>query len=87
MDGAGDSPPSDLSYLTPGGAIDNLILHPIDTYEQARSGVANAQALASRSAGDYTLIGVGIILAIGALLISQKQTVVKVADTVAKAAA
>jgi hypothetical protein len=86
MDGSGDTP-SDLSYLTPGGAVDNLILHPIDTYEKFKQGVKTAQTLASLSLGDYTLIGVGIILAIGALLISQKQTVVKVAGTVAKAAA
>lgn len=37
--------------------------------------------------GNAGLVIVGIILALGALLISQKQTVVKVGDTVAKTAA
>lgn len=37
--------------------------------------------------GNYTLIAIGIILGIGALLISQKETVVQVASTAAKAAA
>lgn len=89
MDGSGA--PSDWSYLTPGGAIDNLILHPIDAattaYGEAANAVSTAKNIASRSIGDYTLIAVGIILAIGALLISQKQTVIQVASTVGKAAA
>jgi len=41
----------------------------------------------SMSLGDYTLVAVGAILAIGALLISQRQTVVQVSRTVAKAVA
>jgi len=31
--------------------------------------------------GNFTLVAVGIVLAVGALLISQKQTIVKVANT------
>ncbi len=37
--------------------------------------------------GNAGLIAVGVILAIGALLISQKQTIIKVGDTAAKTAA
>lgn len=89
MDGSGD--PSALSYLTPGGAIDNLLLHPIDTistaYGEAKTVSNTVSTLAKMSLGDYTLIAVGIILAIGALLISQKSTVVQIASTASKAAA
>ncbi|MGC8541040.1 MAG: hypothetical protein ACP5QA_10475 [Phycisphaerae bacterium] len=40
-----------------------------------------------KSIANYALIGVGIVLGIGALLISQKETVIKIADTAAKGAA
>lgn len=51
------------------------------------SAPATSKSSPSRSLGDYTLIAVGIVLAIGALLISQKQTIVQVAGTVSKAVA
>lgn len=50
----------------------------------ASSNGQGAGALATAlkmSLGDYTLVAVGIILAIGALLISQRQTIVSVAGT------
>ena len=37
--------------------------------------------------GNFALITVGVVLALGALLISQKETVVQVASTAAKAGA
>lgn len=40
----------------------------------------------SMSLGDYTLVAVGIVLAIGALLISGKPTVIKAVGTVKDAA-
>ncbi len=39
------------------------------------------------SLGDYALIGVGIVMTLGALLIAQKETVIKIGDTAAKGAA
>jgi len=53
----------------------------------AVKGSSPLMAALSMSLGDYTLVAVGAILAIGALLISQKQTVVQVSRTVAKAVA
>jgi hypothetical protein len=41
----------------------------------------------SKSLPNIALIAIGVVLAIGALLISQKQTVVQVAATAAKAGA
>lgn len=40
------------------------------------------KTLTGRTLGDYTLVAVGIILAIGALLISAKPTVIKAVGTV-----
>ncbi len=40
-----------------------------------------------KSIANFTLIAIGVILAIGALLISQKETIVKIGDTAAKGAA
>lgn len=41
----------------------------------------------SGSIGNYTMVAVGVVLMLGALLISQKETVVQVAATAAKVAA
>lgn len=49
-------------------------------------GAATEKVTASSiSIGDYTLVGVGIVLAIGALLISQKHTAVKIVTNATKA--
>lgn len=40
-----------------------------------------------KSIANFSLIAIGVVLGIGALLISQKQTIVKIGDTAAKGAA
>lgn len=82
---------SDVSpTFTPGGAIDQLILHPVDTLKEAASEASTAyntgKTVLTMTVGDYTLVAVGIILAIGALLISSKPTVIKAVGTVKDAA-
>ena len=43
--------------------------------------------LIGSSVGNMTLIAVGVVMALGALLISQRQTIVKIGDAAAKGAA
>lgn len=52
------------------------------------SGISSAvSTLGSSVLSNWALVAVGVILAVGALLISQKQTVVQVASTAARVAA
>ena len=53
----------------------------------AGKGSSPLMAMLSMSIGDYTLVAVGIILALGALLISSKPTVIKAVGTVKDAVA
>jgi hypothetical protein len=85
---------TDFGHALTAGSLSDIVSNLADMYGNEAGAVGSASAagtsnvlktLTGMSLGDMTLIAVGIILAIGALLISQKETVVKVGDLAAKA--
>ncbi|MGH9436397.1 MAG: hypothetical protein ACRD22_00530 [Terriglobia bacterium] len=72
---------------TPTQVAGDLVSQAITLTSGGAAGASTvAKAATGRSLGDYTLVAVGIILALGALLISAKPTVIKAVGTVKDAA-
>ena len=88
---------SDLNTLGTMGAPGLLIdmLQPVAgaTVSAGKAAASGQNPVAAwfsqfdKSIANFTLIAIGVVLAIGALLISQRKTIVKIGDTAAKGAA
>ena len=88
---------SDLNNIgtfgAPGLLINTLPGLIQNTVSAGKAAVAGKNPVAAwfsqfdKSIANFTLIAIGVILAIGALLISQRKTIVKIGDTAAKGAA
>lgn len=75
---------------TPGSATSQLDDTNVPTFSAGTQSILsslNPFSGVSKALPNIALIAIGVVLAIGALLISQKQTVVQVASTAARVAA
>lgn len=88
----GESAPTSVSTPATGTQIPSAWVNALQTANRIAnplSGVASAISggFSSNWLGNAGLVVIGVVLAVGALLISQKETVIQVAATAAKAGA